>query len=81
MSFRELVKSAQSKLGYSRAELADALGVSPHTLDSWMKSEDTASHRTPPEWVETYLDVLVTGRPITYIQGDIAITYQRKQDL
>lgn len=80
-SVQDRIREVAAKLGYTRAQLAEALGVSSHTIDSWMKNEDTASHRSAPDWVEHYLEVLVTGRPITFVQGDIAITYQRKQDL
>lgn len=81
MNFKELVKKAQDKVGGTRADLAASLDVSPHTLDSWMKNEDALSYRNPPDWAEAMLQVLATGRPVTYVQGDIAITYQRAEDL
>lgn len=81
MSFHDQVRKAQSKLGYTRQELSQALGISPHTLDSWLKPEEVASARPVPEWAIMYLDVLVTGRPRTVIDGAIAITYQRAEDL
>lgn len=81
MNFQDQVRKAQSKLGYTRAELSGAMGVSPHTLDAWMKPEDAASSRTVPHWAILYLDVLVNGRPRTIIDGEIAITYSRAKDL
>lgn len=78
--FADQVRDAQARLKYTRAEMADALGVSPHTLDSWMKV-DAVSARQAPDWADAFLTVLTTGRSITYVQGEVAITYQRARDL
>lgn len=81
MTFQELARAAQDKLRLTRSELAEKMGVNPYTFDSWMKSDDAASSREPPYWAPIYLEVLTKGKPITYVQGDIAITYQRKSDI
>ena len=81
MNFQEMVKKAQANVGGTRADLAEALDVSPHTIDSWMKSETEASYRSAPDSYWAMLNVLATGRPVTFIQGAIAITYQRAEDI
>lgn len=80
IDIKDLVKRAQAKAG-TRDDLAFALDVSPHTIDSWTKTENTASHRSAPDWAVAMLRVIATGQPVTYVRGDVAITYQRAEDI
>lgn len=80
MTIRDLILKAE-KRGQTRAEIAEALGVSPYTVDSWAKPDTSSSHRDAPEWARVHLEVLLTGKPVTYVQGAIAVTYQRAEDL
>jgi DNA-binding transcriptional regulator YiaG len=43
------IRRIAHELGWTRQALADALGVSIHTLRSWLKSPDAANFRRAPE--------------------------------
>lgn len=40
MTFAETLIDARAQLGYSQAELASAIGVSPRTIFRWEKDEE-----------------------------------------
>jgi transposase-like protein len=61
---------------WSAQDVADRLGVSPHTLRSWIKPETARSHRAAPSWAVHALTALLTGKPVSERRGALRVTYE-----
>jgi transcriptional regulator with XRE-family HTH domain len=51
-----LLRQAREKLGLTVEGLADELGVSIHTMRSWLLPEDSKKHRKMPKTARLLLD-------------------------
>lgn len=74
-SFEDLVSKVCVRRGLTLPELGVALGVSEHTVRSWLKQE-AASARTPPGWVGVALRALLTGRTAVMRRGGLLVAYR-----
>ena len=49
MTTNERVRKAHERLGLSRKDFAEKMGVSVDTIHSWLRPEGGAAHRPAPE--------------------------------
>lgn len=58
-SQQELIREARHVLGLTSQGLCDALGVSLHTINSWIATERAARHRNMPHPVRKLITIMV----------------------
>lgn len=64
---RDLIKAA----GITRAQAADLLHVSPHTIRAWVKGEGSKSASEAPPWAPELL-AYKTGQPLPKPRAETA---------
>jgi len=75
LSFVEALEAAREHKGWTVEEIAGLLGVSPFTVQSWLKPDSSGSSRGAPSWAAHALMALVTGKPLSERRGELEITY------
>lgn len=73
--FPRMVLAARNKYGWTLDQISKQLGVSLHTVQSWLKPE-AVSRREAPDAAMYALTALVTGKPVTERRGALKITYE-----
>ena len=75
--FARLADEAKDEQGWTRADIAAALGVAEYTVDAWMRPSDNAASRDAPAWAGIALQALITGQPTYELRGELEIKYDR----
>ena len=75
MTFAELVSEAKVCRGWTREDVSEALGVSRHTLRSWLRPK-AASGRQAPSWALCALRALITGEVVYEQRGWVRVAYE-----
>lgn len=75
MTMLELVQEAKTARGWTREDVAEALGVSRYTLRSWLKPE-AASGREAPSWALCGLRALITEQVVYEQRGWVRVAYE-----
>ncbi len=57
-----LLRRSMKRLDQTKRELADALGVSPATVDAWLAPEDAGRHRTMPKTAKLALAAILAAK-------------------
>lgn len=74
-TFAELVADAKDMRRWTRQDVAEGLGVSRHTLRSWLKAGGASGRQAPP-WAVHGLRAMVTGEAVYEQRGEIEIVYR-----
>jgi transposase-like protein len=73
-TFHDAVLDARRLRGWTVPQIASKLGVSAHTVQSWLKPASRSSRIAPP-WAALALGALSHGRPAVELRGGLRITY------